>query len=203
MWHVLGEEERVREVSAVSERVWDCGPHHRCHHHQHHRLHNHYPLHQHCVGGNGEVIKCYKSLLSSKWDYQLILIHLKYTSHFSPSYIRTSPSQSLTSAIESNMRWKFQVALSNLIPGVEISFTRTLSATTEATESQVNLNSRESHKCKCKQSNEQKLEVTKSFTHTTFSATTVASSTSTLPKQQIVEGWPVDALLSLDNLLVI
>ena len=31
---------------------------------------------------------------------------------------------------QSNVRQKFQVALSNLIPGVEISFTRTLSATT-------------------------------------------------------------------------
>ena len=41
---------------------------------------------------------------------------------------------------------------------------------------------------------EQKLEVTKSSTHTPFSATTVARSTSALSKQQIVEGWPVDAL---------
>ena len=134
MWHVLGEEERVREVSVVSERVWDCGLHHRCHHHQHHCLHHHHPLHQHGAERNGEVTKSWqKRLLSRKWDYRLIRIHVKLHLTFQ-SILRShfSVTESYKcNCKQSNVRRKFQLApISNLIPGVEISFTHTLSATT-------------------------------------------------------------------------
>ena len=134
MWHVLGEEERVREVSVVSERVWEWARHHRCHHHQHHCLHHHHPLHQHGVGSNGEVTKCWqKRLLSRKWNYRLIRIHVKLRFTFQPilhSHFSVTESHKCNCK-QSNMRRKFQVApSSNLIPGVEISFTHTLSATT-------------------------------------------------------------------------